>query len=313
MSGQASSLRAVLYALAANFGIFVAKGVAAVLTGSSSMLAEAIHSLADCGNQGLLLLGMREARRLPSREHPFGYGTVVYFWAFLVSVMLFTVGGVFSIYEGTHKLAHPEPMAWPALAIAVLAAAIILEAFSLMGCIREIRKVARGRSLWRFFRESRHTELIVVLGEDIAALLGLVFALGAVLLAIVTGNPAFDAFGSIAVGVLLIVVAVLLAIEIKALITGQRAGGGSRDPRVPGRAHRGGGGAVPADPADGRRRAGGGESTDGCRRCDSPGRCHQPGRGGPARRLPRGAVDVLRAGSRQMKEAACRKRCGTAR
>jgi cation diffusion facilitator family transporter len=223
MSGQASSLRAVLYALAANFGIFVAKGVAAVLTGSSSMLAEAIHSLADCGNQGLLLLGMREARRLPSREHPFGYGTVVYFWAFLVSVMLFTVGGVFSIYEGTHKLAHPEPMAWPALAIAVLAAAIILEAFSLMGCIREIRKVARGRSLWRFFRESRHTELIVVLGEDIAALLGLVFALGAVLLAIVTGNPAFDAFGSIAVGVLLIVVAVLLAIEIKALITGQSA------------------------------------------------------------------------------------------
>ena len=223
MSGQASSLRAVLYALAANFGIFVAKGVAAVLTGSSSMLAEAIHSLADCGNQGLLLLGMREARRLPSREHPFGYGTVVYFWAFLVSVMLFTVGGVFSIYEGTHKLAHPEPMAWPALAIAVLAAAIILEAFSLMGCIREIRKVARGRSLWRFFRESRHTELIVMLGEDIAALLGLVFALGAVLLAIVTGNPAFDAFGSIAVGVLLIVVAVLLAIEIKALITGQSA------------------------------------------------------------------------------------------
>jgi cation diffusion facilitator family transporter len=223
MSGQASSLRAVLYALAANFGIFVAKGVAAVLTGSSSMLAEAIHSLADCGNQGLLLLGMREARRLPSREHPFGYGTVVYFWAFLVSVMLFTVGGVFSIYEGTHKLAHPEPMAWPALAIAVLAVAIILEAFSLMGCIREIRKVARGRSLWRFFRESRHTELIVVLGEDIAALLGLVFALGAVLLAIVTGNPAFDAFGSIAVGVLLIVVAVLLAIEIKALITGQSA------------------------------------------------------------------------------------------
>jgi cation diffusion facilitator family transporter len=222
-SGQASSLRAVLYALAANFGIFVAKGVAAALTGSSSMLAEAIHSLADCGNQGLLLLGMREARRPPSQEHPMGYGTVVYFWAFLVSVLLFTVGGVFSIYEGAHKLSHPEPMAWPGIAIAVLAVAVILEAFSLTGCIREIRKVARGRSLWRFFRESRNTELIVVLGEDIAALLGLAFALAAVLLAIATANPVFDAYGSIAVGVLLIVVAVLLAIEIKALITGQSA------------------------------------------------------------------------------------------
>jgi cation diffusion facilitator family transporter len=223
MSGQASSLRAVLYALAANFGIFVAKGVAAALTGSSSMLAEAIHSLADCGNQGLLLLGMREARRPPTQEHPMGYGTVVYFWAFLVSVLLFTVGGVFSIYEGAHKLSHPEPMAWPGIAIAVLAVAVILEAFSLTGCIREIRKVARGRSLWRFFRESRNTELIVVLGEDIAALLGLAFALAAVLLAIATANPVFDAYGSIAVGVLLIVVAVLLAIEIKALITGQSA------------------------------------------------------------------------------------------
>jgi divalent metal cation (Fe/Co/Zn/Cd) transporter len=166
---------------------------------------------------------MREARRPPSQEHPMGYGTVVYFWAFLVSVLLFTVGGVFSIYEGAHKLSHPEPMAWPGIAIAVLAVAVILEAFSLTGCIREIRKVARGRSLWRFFRESRNTELIVVLGEDIAALLGLAFALAAVLLAIATANPVFDAYGSIAVGVLLIVVAVLLAIEIKALITGQSA------------------------------------------------------------------------------------------
>jgi cation diffusion facilitator family transporter len=223
MSGSASSLRAVLYALGANFGIFIAKSVAAVITGSSSMLAEAIHSLADCGNQGLLLLGMRQAQRPPSPEHPLGYGNVVYFWAFLVSVLLFTVGGLFSIYEGAHKLSAPEPLAWPGLAIAVLVVAIVLECFSLLGCIREIRKVARGRSLWRFFRESRHTELIVVLGEDIAALLGLVFALTAVVLVMVTGNPVFDAAGSIAVGVLLIVVAVLLAVEIKALITGQSA------------------------------------------------------------------------------------------
>lgn len=223
MSGSASSLRAVLYALAANFGIFVAKGLAAAVTGSTSMLAEAIHSLADCGNQGLLLVGMRQARRPPNPEHPLGYGNVVYFWAFLVSVLLFTMGGVFSIYEGAHKLSAPAPLAWPGVAITVLLLAVVLECFSLLGCIREIRKVAHGRSLWRFFRESRNTELIVVLGEDIAALLGLLFALVAVVLALVTGNPAFDAAGSIAVGVLLIVVAVLLAVEIKALITGQSA------------------------------------------------------------------------------------------
>jgi cation diffusion facilitator family transporter len=221
------SLRAVLYALAANFGIFAAKAVAAVLTGSSSMLAEAIHSFADCGNQGLLLVGMRQARREPNREHPLGYGMVVYFWAFLVAVLLFTVGGAFSIYEGAHKLSDPQPLSWPAVAIAVLAIAVVLESFSLAGCLREIKKVSHGRSLWRFFRQSRNSELIVVLGEDIAALAGLVVALCAVSLTLLTGNPVFDAAGSILVGVILIVVAVLLAIEIKALITGQSA-----DPEV---------------------------------------------------------------------------------
>jgi cation diffusion facilitator family transporter len=221
------SMRAVLYALAANFGIFAAKAVAAVLTGSSSMLAEAIHSFADCGNQGLLLVGMRQARREPNREHPLGYGMVVYFWAFLVAVLLFTVGGAFSIYEGAHKLSDPQPLSWPAVAIAVLAIAVVLESFSLAGCLREIRKVSHGRSLWRFFRQSRNSELIVVLGEDIAALAGLVVALCAVSLTLLTGNPVFDAAGSILVGAILIVVAVLLAIEIKALITGQSA-----DPEV---------------------------------------------------------------------------------
>jgi cation diffusion facilitator family transporter len=216
-------LRAVLYALLANFGIFVAKGVAAVITGSSAMLAEAIHSLADCGNQGLLLLGMREAKRPPTPDHPLGYGKVVYFWAFLVSVMLFTVGGAFSIYEGWHKLSAPEPLRWPALAIGVLSVAILLETGSLLGAVREIRKVSRGRNLWRFFRESRSSELVVVLGEDVAALAGLVIALAAVGMTLATGNAAFDALGSIAVGVLLIVVAVLLAVEIKGMITGHGA------------------------------------------------------------------------------------------
>jgi cation diffusion facilitator family transporter len=213
--------RAVLYALFANFGIFVAKGVAAGITGSSAMLAEAIHSFADCGNQGLLLLGMREARRAPTREHPLGYGKVVYFWAFLVAVILFTVGGAFSIYEGAHKLADPHPLSWPWVAIGVLVIGVILESFSLAGCIREIRKVAHGRSLWDFFRQSRNSDLIVVLGEDIAALAGLAVALCAVVLTLLTGNAVFDAAGSIVVGALLILVAVLLVVEIKGLIIGQ--------------------------------------------------------------------------------------------
>ena len=217
------SLRAVLYALSANFGIFVAKGVAAGITGSTSMLAEAIHSFADCGNQGLLLLGMRDAKRAPDREHPLGYGKVVYFWAFLVALMLFSVGGAFSIYEGVHKLSDPSPLSWPSIAIAVLAIGVALESFSLAGCVREIRKIARGRSLWQFFRQSSNSDLIVVLGEDIAALAGLAVALIAVTLTLITANPIFDAAGSIVVGALLILVAVLLVIEIKGLITGQSA------------------------------------------------------------------------------------------
>ena len=212
-----------MYALGANSGILVAKGVAAAVTGSSAMLAEAIHSAADCGNQILLLFGMKEAVRPPDARHPLGYGKVVYFWAFLVAVMLFTLGGLFSVYEGWHKLHQTEPVSHPGIAIAVLMVAIILEAFSLAGCIREIRKVSGSKTLWQFFRASRNSELIVVLGEDIAALAGLAFALVAVVLAVLTGNPMFDALGSIAVGVLLVVVAILLSIEIKGLITGEAA------------------------------------------------------------------------------------------
>ena len=220
---QASSLRAVLYALGANSGILIAKGTAAAITGSSAMLAEAIHSAADCGNQVLLLRGMKEAKREPDAKHPLGYGNVVYFWAFLVAVLLFTVGGMFSVYEGWHKLHEPEPMSNAMVAIGVLVVSIVLEAFSLAGCVREIRKVSGGMSLWKFFRVSRNSELIIVLGEDIAALAGLALALIAILLALATGNPMFDALGSMAVGVLLIFVAVLLSLEIKALITGESA------------------------------------------------------------------------------------------
>jgi cation diffusion facilitator family transporter len=220
---QASTLRAVLYALGANSGILIAKGVAAAVTGSSAMLAEAIHSAADCGNQVLLLFGIKDARRAPDAKHPLGYGRAVYFWAFLVAVLLFTLGGMFSIYEGWHKLHKTEPISNAGIAIGVLLIAIVLEAFSLAGCVREIRKISGTRTLWQFFRTSRNSELIVVLGEDIAALAGLAFALIAVVVAFVSGNPVYDAIGSMAVGALLVVVAVLLSVEIKAMITGESA------------------------------------------------------------------------------------------
>ena len=226
---KASSLRAVLYALGANAGILIAKGTAAAVTGSSAMLAEAIHSAADCGNQVLLLRGMKEAKRKPDAKHPLGYGKVVYFWAFLVAVLLFTIGGMFSLYEGWHKLHATEPISSPILAIVVLAVSIVLESFSLAGCVREIRKVSGGMSLWKFFHVSRNSDLIIVLGEDIAALAGLALALIAILLALATGNPMFDALGSMAVGILLIFVAVLLTMEIKALITGESAEAGTEN------------------------------------------------------------------------------------
>ena len=226
---NASSLRAVLYALGANAGILIAKGAAAAVTGSSAMLAEAIHSAADCGNQVLLLRGMKEAKRKPDAKHPLGYGKVVYFWAFLVAVLLFTIGGMFSVYEGWHKLHASEPISSPIIAIVVLAVSIVLESFSLAGCVREIRKVSGGMSLWKFFHVSRNSDLIIVLGEDIAALAGLALALIAILLALATGNPMFDALGSMAVGILLIFVAVLLTMEIKALITGESAEAGTEN------------------------------------------------------------------------------------
>jgi cation diffusion facilitator family transporter len=223
MSGKADSLRTILLALGANFAIFVAKLFAAVITGSGSMLAEAVHSLADCANQGLLLIGMRQAKRTPTAEHPLGYGMVTYFWSFLVALLLFSVGGVFSFYEGLHKLEHPEPLRVPWLAIGVLVFGIIAEAVSMWGCLQEVNKARGRKNLWRWFRESRQSELIVVFGEDLAALLGLFLALVAVSLTLVTGNPLFDAYGSIAIGGLLCIVAVLVAREVASLLVGQSA------------------------------------------------------------------------------------------
>ena len=219
----ADSTKAILFALGANSGIAVTKFGAAAYTGSGAMLAEAIHSVADATNQLLLLLGMRQAKRPESDEHPLGHQRVVYFWSMMVAILLFFVGGLFSVYEGYHRLTASEPLRNGGVALIVLGIAIVLETVSLWGALREIRKVQAGRSFWRWFRETRQSELMVVAGEDIAALGGLVFAFIAVLLAMWTGNPLFDALGSIAVGVLLVVVAVVITWEIQAMITGESA------------------------------------------------------------------------------------------
>lgn len=223
MSHEASSLKPILFALGANLGIALAKGGAAWYTRSGAMLAEAIHSFADCTNQLLLLLGLRRAKRPVSDEHPLGYGKVVYFWSFIVALMLFSMGGVFSIYEGVHKLTHPEMPRSPWVAVGVLAVSVLLELGSLKGALTEVRKIQGRRSLFRWFRTSRQSELIVVVGEDIAALLGLSLALVAVLATILTGSPLFDALGTIAIGLVLVLIAVAVGIEVKSLLIGESA------------------------------------------------------------------------------------------
>jgi cation diffusion facilitator family transporter len=220
---QADSTRAILFALGANLAISASKGVAAVLSGSSAMIAETVHSLADSGNQLLLLLGMKQARAPASPEYPLGLGKAIYFWSFLVAVMLFSLGGMFSLYEGIHKLQHPQPLRDWWWAAGVLAFSIAAEGTSMHACMKEVNKSRGTRSVWQWFKESRQAELIVIFGEDLAALLGLTFALIAILVAVATGNPMWDAIGTIAIGVLLIVVAVFVAIEVKAMLIGQSA------------------------------------------------------------------------------------------
>ena len=224
---KADSVRTIFYALFANLAIAVAKTAAAIATGSSAMLAESIHSYADSGNQGLLLWGLRRARRPPTPDYPLGYGKAVFFWSFIVALVLFSLGGLFSVYEGWHKLAHPEPLAYPWVAVGILVFALAAEAVSLRACLHEVNKVRNGRSLWRWFRESRQSELVVVLGEDLAALFGLLLALVAVVITMLSGDPMWDALGSMSIGAVLIIVAIGIAIEIKGLLIGQSA-----DPEV---------------------------------------------------------------------------------
>ncbi|MCF8179495.1 MAG: cation diffusion facilitator family transporter [Sulfuritalea sp.] len=222
-SSAQGSLRAIFYALGANFGIAVSKYVAAFWTGSGSMLAEAIHSTADCANQMLLLLGLKQARRPASADFPLGHHRVTYFSSMIVALMLFFMGGAFSVYEGIERLLHPHPLENGLIAMAVLAGAVVLEAFSLWGALTEIRKIAGSQSFLSWFRETRQSELMVVAGEDIAALLGLALAFLAVAATVVTGNPLWDALGTLAIGIVLMVVAIAVMIEVKGLIVGESA------------------------------------------------------------------------------------------
>jgi len=217
------STRAILAAFLANLGIAIVKFVAFLFTGAASMLAESIHSVADTGNQALLALGGRSGRRAPTAEHPFGFGRERYFWAFLVAVVLFTLGALFALFEGYEKLRHPQQVESPAWAFGALLVAIALESWSLRTAVREADKVRVGQSWWTFIRRSKSPELPVVLLEDVGALLGLSCALVGVSLAAVTGESRFDAVGSIAIGLLLGVIAVTLGTEMRSLLIGEAA------------------------------------------------------------------------------------------
>jgi cation diffusion facilitator family transporter len=216
--------KAVVAALLANSGIAVTKFIAFLLTSSSAMLAESIHSVADAGNQGLLLLGGKRARREATPDHPFGFGRERYIYAFIVAIVLFSVGGLFALYEGYHKLQDPHPIeSWQWVPIAVLVVAIVMESFSFRTAIVESNHVRGSQSWVSFIRRAKAPELPVVLLEDFAALVGLVLALVGVSLTLLTHDGTWDAVGSIAIGLLLVVVAVLLAIETKSLLLGEAA------------------------------------------------------------------------------------------
>jgi cation diffusion facilitator family transporter len=222
--GGHGGTRAIIAALGANLGIAAAKFIAFAFTGASSMLAEGIHSVADSGNQVLLLVGGNRARRAATPEHPFGFGRDRYIYGFLVAIVLFSVGGLFAVYEGVHKLLHPEPLESPIVALGVLVVALCLEGYSLRTAKKETDEIRPpGQSYWSFIRIARAPELPVVLLEDTAALTGLVFALLGVGLTALTGLEVFDAIGTILIGLLLVAVAAILGVETKSLLLGEAA------------------------------------------------------------------------------------------
>jgi cation diffusion facilitator family transporter len=215
--------KAIIAALLANAGIAIAKFVGYLVTGSSSMLAEAVHSVADTSNQGLLLLGGKRAQRAATADHPFGYGRDRYFYSFVVALLLFSLGSVFALYEGIHKLESHEPLTSPLVAVIILVVAIGLETFSFRTAITESRPLKGTSTWWQFIRQSKSPELPVVLLEDLGALIGLILALLGVGLTVLTGNSVFDALGTIAIGVLLGVIAAILIVEMKSLLIGEGA------------------------------------------------------------------------------------------
>jgi cation diffusion facilitator family transporter len=221
---QDGSRRAIIAAFFANLGIAAAKFVGFVITGSAGLLAEAGHSVADTGNQALLLFGSRRGKRAADSAHPFGYGPERYFWAFVVALVLFSMGGLFALYEGITKFNHPHVVESPLIAFGILILAIALETFSLRTAVKEANHIRPpGMSWWRFIRTAKQPELPVVLLEDVGAEIGLLIALIGLILAVVTGDARWDALGSIAIGVLLIAIAAILAIEMKGLLIGEAA------------------------------------------------------------------------------------------
>ena len=223
MAEGAHGTKAVIAALLANMGIAVAKFVGFALTGSASMLAESIHSVADSGNQGLLLLGGKRARRAADVEHPFGYGRERYFWAFVVAMVLFSLGGAFAIYEGMSKIRHPHEVESAEIAIGILLLAIVLEGLSFRTAVHEANKVRGHAGWWQFIRRSKNPELPIVLLEDLGALVGLVLALAAVVTTLATGDSLWDGIGTLCIGVLLTAIAIILAVEMKSLLIGETA------------------------------------------------------------------------------------------
>lgn len=222
MSGDSSTAH-IIQSLVINLVIAAGKGVAAVVTGSGSMMAETLHSFADCGNQALLLLGVKSSRKPPSPTHPLGYGRVLYFWSFMVALLLFTGGGMFSIYESIHKLQHPEPVGDMRLALGILGFSLALEGWATYKNVQELNVRRKGRPFLRFLSDSKDSDLVVVFGENAAAVLGLFIALIAIGLSAYTGNGQWDAVGSLLIGGVLIGVALFLAREVQSLIVGEAA------------------------------------------------------------------------------------------
>ncbi|MCU1391947.1 MAG: Cation diffusion facilitator family transporter [Ilumatobacteraceae bacterium] len=221
---QEGSRKAIIAAFFANLGIALSKFVGFLITGSAGLLAEAAHSLADTGNQALLMLGGKRARQRPTERHQFGFGNERYFWAFVVALVLFSMGGLFALYEGIQKLAHPHEADSIGVAIGILLAAVALESFSLTTAVKEVRHIKPAdMSYWTFVRTAKQPELPIVLLEDVGAEIGLLFALFGLLMTHFTGNPRWDAVGSVAIGILLVIIACILAVRMKALLIGESA------------------------------------------------------------------------------------------